>query len=299
MSDRDYYEVLGLTPHADGAMVDQAYWHHARKYQALATTNERGRRLLDELNEAYGVLGNSRLRKEYDAFRADVLVGQGVLAADAPTPRARRGHPKVAESEASGKPLLPAGIGPWLLAAGVAAAGIAGAVALARPEIGGIGVAVALVLALAPALTRRLASVNLSMPSVSMPSVSMPSVSMPDVSMPSLPQVSMPEVRTPKLNLAGVGERLGRSAERDAAIDPDELRASTSAVIARWRTNMGLRPSLRDFAGPGTGAPSTELVEIVESERQLDENESEPLMAVIDILRGAHKGERASLNEPE
>jgi hypothetical protein len=132
-----------------------------------------------------------------------------------------------------------------------------------------------------------------------MPSVSLPAVSMPDVSMPSLPQVSMPDVRAPKLNLATVGERLGRSAERDAAIDPDELRASTSAVIARWRKSMGLRTSLRDFAGPGNGAPSTELVDIVESERQIDEATSEPLMAVIDILRGAHKGERTSVADPE
>src|SRR5512141_3039547 len=79
MSDRDYYELLGLTPRADGAMVDQAYWHLARKYQMLAVTNPRARSMLDELNEAYGVLGNPRLREQYDAFRDDVLIRKGMI----------------------------------------------------------------------------------------------------------------------------------------------------------------------------------------------------------------------------
>ena len=41
-----------------------------------------------------------------------------------------------------------------------------------------------------------------------------------------------------------------------------------------------------------TAEPSTVLVDIVEGERQIDagETDSEPLNAVIDILRGAHKG---------
>jgi hypothetical protein len=190
---------------------------------------------------------------------------------------------------------MPAGLGLWLASAAIAVGSVAGAVALGQPWAGALGVAVAVVIGVAPVLKRRAASLSLSMPSVALPSVSMPSVSMPDVSMPSLPQVSMPDVRAPKVNLAAVGERLGRSAERDPGIDPDELRASTSAVIARWRKSMGLRPSLRDFAG--REAPSNELVEIVESERQIDEGESEPLMAVIDILRGAHKNERTSVGD--
>jgi len=81
MSDRDYYESLGLTPLADGAMVDQAYWHLARKYQSLGTSHPSAAHMLDELNEAYGVLGNPRLRREYDAFRDDVLLASGVVSA--------------------------------------------------------------------------------------------------------------------------------------------------------------------------------------------------------------------------
>src|SRR6185295_5707319 len=79
MSDRDYYEILGLTPRADGAMVDASYWHLVRKYQALAATNPRAQLLIDELNEAYGVLGNPRLRQQYDAFRDDVLIRSGMI----------------------------------------------------------------------------------------------------------------------------------------------------------------------------------------------------------------------------
>jgi curved DNA-binding protein CbpA len=67
MTTRTHYEVLGLAPGADGAMVDQAYWHLAKTYQQLAPQDPRAEQLLDELNEAYGILGTPRLREEYDA----------------------------------------------------------------------------------------------------------------------------------------------------------------------------------------------------------------------------------------
>ena len=291
MSDRDYYEVLGLTPRADGVMVDQAYWHLARKYQALATTNERGRRLLDELNEAYGVLGNARLRKEYDAFRDDVLVAGGVIGAVPSNPKRNASKQKQATgtraARADQRAHLPAGWRALAAATAPAAAGIGAAVATGRVELAAAGVAVALITALAPAVGRRIAAVKL--PTLSMPDK--PSVSIPRLALPSVPQVAMPGVKAPKVDLGRVADHLGRSAERDDAVDADELRASTSAVIARWRKSMGLRTSLREQALSG-GEPSTALVEIVETERQIDERderESEPLMAVIDILRGAHK----------
>ena len=93
----------------------------------------------------------------------------------------------------------------------------------------------------------------------------------------------MPALTSAKPDFSRVSQQLS---DRDAALDPDELRASTAAVIARWRKSMGLRvlpgQEIRD-------EPSTDLVEIVETERQLDVDASEPLAAVIDILRGAHK----------
>ncbi len=66
MESQELYEVLGLQPFADGAMVDQAYWHLAKSFQTLAITDPRARQSLDDLNDAYGVLGTPRLREEYD-----------------------------------------------------------------------------------------------------------------------------------------------------------------------------------------------------------------------------------------
>ncbi|MBF6599377.1 MAG: DnaJ domain-containing protein [Dehalococcoidia bacterium] len=280
MSDRDYYEVLGLTPRADGTMVDQAYWHLARKYQALSTTNARGRRLLDELNEAYGVLGNARLRREYDAFRDDVLVGGGVIGPvrSKPKPRSRSSD---RPSPASGavRTLARLRVGAMLALAGVG--GIAAAVVLGRPAVGEAALAAVAAIAAFVLLRNR---VHIAMPALSMPGL-------PSLSMPSMPQVSMPEMKAPNLNLAQVGEAFARTGQ-DEPLDADELHASTAAVIARWRTRMGLTTPLRDLSAvdaPSDTTPSTALVEIVESERELEETESEPLRAVIDILRGAHR----------
>jgi curved DNA-binding protein CbpA len=47
-------------------MVDQAYWHLAKTYQNQSVADPRSRILLDELNDAYAVLGTPRLRDEYD-----------------------------------------------------------------------------------------------------------------------------------------------------------------------------------------------------------------------------------------
>ena len=67
MTEQNYYDILGLAPFADGAMVDQAYWHLAKTYQSLAEADPRARQALDDLNDAYAVLGTPRLREEYDA----------------------------------------------------------------------------------------------------------------------------------------------------------------------------------------------------------------------------------------
>jgi curved DNA-binding protein CbpA len=85
MTKRDYYEVLGVAPRSDGATVDQAYWHLAKAYQTQSVTDPRARQLLDELNEAYGVLGTPRLRDDYDAL---------IRVAIEPTGSATRRHPR-------------------------------------------------------------------------------------------------------------------------------------------------------------------------------------------------------------
>ncbi len=280
MSDRDYYELLGLTPRADGAMVDQAYWHLARKYQMLAVTNPRARAMLDELNEAYGVLGNPRLREQYDAFRDDVLIRKGMIQPVASRPKKAK-EPAPKRSNSTPKPDKPAarriprpsvavklpqlrrddwrslGVGGVILALALAGAwqGV-NAMFVIGALVVGLG------MSLAPLLRRRLADVNLSLPAVNMP----------HIEMPKLPEVPVQRLR----DVVAV--------PKDEPTGPEELRQSTAAMISRWRNSIGLTP---ETAGEtAERKPSTKLVEIVETERKLDDAD-EPLAAVMDILRGS------------
>ncbi|TAK55569.1 MAG: hypothetical protein EPO22_14380 [Dehalococcoidia bacterium] len=281
MSDRDYYELLGLTPRADGAMVDQAYWHLARKYQMLAVTNPRARIMLDELNEAYGVLGNPRLREQYDAFRDDVLIRKGMIRPvvsrpkTPPAPPAKRTAPaSPSDRPAARRMALPSvavklpklGRDEWR-SLGVGGVILALALAGAWQGVNALFVIGALVVGLAMALTpvlkRQLADVNLSLPAVSIP----------HLEMPKLPEIGVQRLR----DVVAV--------PKDEPAGPEEIRQSTAAMISRWRNSVGLVPE-----APGDAAerkPSTKLVEIVETERKLHESDDEPLAAVMDILRGS------------
>ena len=73
---KDYYQILQLHPSADGTMVDQAYWRLARLYNAAIPSEFTAIAKLDDLNEAYRVLGSSPTRQEYDRGRdADPSAG--------------------------------------------------------------------------------------------------------------------------------------------------------------------------------------------------------------------------------
>ena len=265
MSDRDYYETLGLTPIADGAMVDQAYWHLARKYQTLAATHPDANHMLDELNEAYGVLGNPILRREYDAFRDDVLVASGAIGA-VPSKGKRRPASEAGAAASGGAASARFSVANWRWY-GVSAiiAGLAFAGAWQGVNVGFVIAALAggLALSLTPALKRQLPSLRLTLP--------------------ALPNVTLPDVAAPKLAFPKLPELAADPA--DDQLDADELRESTAAIIERWRNSMGLRAAtpLR-----GDDEPSKTLVEIVEGERNL-EAETEPIDTVMEILRGARK----------
>lgn len=273
MSDRDYYEILGLAPQSDGAMVDQAYWHLARKYQQLAVTNPRAQHLLDELNESYGVLGNPRLRQQYDAFREDVLIRQGMVARQT-TPRRRKREQQPAQQQqpaASGPSLKDKARGlsrktlptlsteqrsAYFVALVIASLGIAGAWQGVNLMFVVTALVTGLAFSLLPTVRRHVSEMNLSMPSIGV------------------------------LNLPNIGETQGFRDQfgfgrKDDGIDPDTLRASTATTIARWRNSVGLREVPRSPAGL-----DTTLVDIFDDEREIDDPE-EPLAAVIDILRGS------------
>lgn len=266
MSDRDYYEILGLTPSADGPMVDQAYWHLARKYQGMAAEDVQARYLLDELNEAYGVLGTPRLREQYDAFRDDVLIRRGMIqpvksrdqrrAAGTSQPR-RLSLPRVSFEQ----------VGSYGVAAVVIALAIAGAWYGVNLAFVATAVAVGLGFILIPFARRRAAEIELRMPA------------MPR--MPAVPQVTPPKINLQQLGETSLRERGFGGQREDDGIDADTLRISTAETIARWRRSVGLR-ELRAEAS----APDTTLVEIVDSERDLDARaDGAPLESVLEILR--------------
>lgn len=271
MSDRDYYEILGLTPRADGAMVDQAYWHLARKYQQLAATNAHAQRLIDELNEAYGVIGNPRLREQYDGFRDDVLIRNGMLKPVASKPKRRTKKPADAKDAATATGSLPSlSIKHWQtygVAAVIAALAFAGAWQGVNIIFVGSALALGVFVSLTPTIRTRVSEVDFRMPQVSMPA--MPSIQMPNIS----------EVTAPAIRELGIGEK-------DELWDADELRASTAQTITRWRQSVGLKTNLR--AETDDAPPNGTLVDIVETERSLDGHD-EPLAAVLDILRGANR----------
>jgi len=68
----DHYYTLGLDLDANGEMAEEAYWRIIRDWRT-----EKGRLLsttdVENLNEAYRVLGSPALRAAYDAERAKVL----------------------------------------------------------------------------------------------------------------------------------------------------------------------------------------------------------------------------------
>jgi hypothetical protein len=81
---KDYCLIMRVHPAADAAMIDAAYWHLAKRYAAI--DDERSRKKLEELNEAYAVMGSADRREEYLVLRASVL-GFDALPVPAPPPQ--------------------------------------------------------------------------------------------------------------------------------------------------------------------------------------------------------------------
>ena len=75
----DYYEILGVSPHASYAEIERAYRKRKTRYHLdrclasdLATQRWAGARTLD-LNEAHAVLSNPRRRGLHDREGAGLL----------------------------------------------------------------------------------------------------------------------------------------------------------------------------------------------------------------------------------
>ena len=263
MSERDYYEILGLTDDADGTTVNKTYWNLARKYQALATSDPRAHSMLDELNEAYNVLGTPALRDEYDTSRptptpedasTDHYAGSGRKAFVAPKSRggaaARSDFDVISHwaPYAAGAALAvgTAGFGLW-----------AGNLLLAVLAGGAGGVVV-----FAPIRHKLTAWQNHAT-----------SADAKDVSAPNIE-------RSHAANVAPrVQQPLTASIVRRGGVPADELRTSTASMVGRWRASAAT-------ASESERAPDSTLVDIFRSEQEI-EAQSEPLSAVLDVLRGS------------
>ena len=83
---KDYCRVLQLHPDADAEMVDAAYWHLAKRYNAARETDPTVKAKQDELNEAYSVMGGSERREQYNKRRAEVLGADALPVEPEPEP---------------------------------------------------------------------------------------------------------------------------------------------------------------------------------------------------------------------
>ncbi len=73
---QDYYKVIGVTPGASEEEIKSAYRRMAKKYHPDAHPGDSGcERKFREINEAYGVLGDPKKRKKYDAENSKTKTG--------------------------------------------------------------------------------------------------------------------------------------------------------------------------------------------------------------------------------
>ncbi|HHS95037.1 MAG TPA: J domain-containing protein [Phaeodactylibacter sp.] len=72
MAFKDYYKILGIDKTASAREVEEAYLKLSARYSSEQYENdELNQRILNEINEAFKVLGNPSLREEYDRKGAD------------------------------------------------------------------------------------------------------------------------------------------------------------------------------------------------------------------------------------
>jgi DnaJ-class molecular chaperone len=66
-SQQDYYKVLGLTSKANSSEIKRAFKELAKKHHPDATRGSDDK--FKEINEAYQILSDEKVRQEYDSCR--------------------------------------------------------------------------------------------------------------------------------------------------------------------------------------------------------------------------------------
>lgn len=77
MTDRDYYEILGVPRNADQTEIKAAFRRLARKYHPDVNESPDAEERFKELNEAYAVLSDDQRRAAYDRFGHAGVRGAG------------------------------------------------------------------------------------------------------------------------------------------------------------------------------------------------------------------------------
>ena len=75
--DVDHYELLGVSPQASDAEIRAAYRRAAKRWHPDANDHAEAHRRMRALNEAYRVLSDPQLRRDYDRQRPSAPGGQG------------------------------------------------------------------------------------------------------------------------------------------------------------------------------------------------------------------------------
>lgn len=78
MSGKDYYQILGVTREASDQEIKRAYRKLAKKYHPDTNPgNKEAEKKFQEVNEAYGILGDGEKRKIYDTYGSAAFDGTG------------------------------------------------------------------------------------------------------------------------------------------------------------------------------------------------------------------------------
>jgi molecular chaperone DnaJ len=72
---RDYYDVLGVEKDADDADLKRAYRDLARRFHPDLNPGEKAEERFKEINEAYAVLSDAKLRQRYDRYGHSAVGG--------------------------------------------------------------------------------------------------------------------------------------------------------------------------------------------------------------------------------
>ncbi len=89
MPDRDYYEVLGVPPHATDEQIRRRFRELARKYHPDVNRSPDAEHRFKEITEAYRVLSSPSLRADYDLMRRSAQQARSGTGSSATTPPPR------------------------------------------------------------------------------------------------------------------------------------------------------------------------------------------------------------------